>query len=61
MQATHIKLQYPEEEKEMEIVLKVNRTKQNIQKVLGLKQITEKGKLLKVDIKQYRQKKFRRK
>ena len=56
MKASHIKLQYPEEEKEMEIVLKVNRTNQNIQKVLDLKQITEKGKLLKVDIKQFRQK-----
>lgn len=38
----------------MEIVLTVDKTQQNIVEIAKLKEITEKGKLLKVDIKQYR-------
>lgn len=56
MQASNIKLQYPENINDMEIVLTLPRSQQNIQKVADLKKIIEKGKLLKVDIKQYRQK-----
>lgn len=40
----------------MEIVLTTNRSQQNIQEIVKLKEIIEKGKELKVDIKQYRKK-----
>ena len=56
MKATNIKMQYPEDESLMEIVLTTNRTQQNIQEVAKLKEVIEKGKLLNVNIKQYRQK-----
>lgn len=55
MKATNIKIQYPEDPNQMEIVLTIKRTQQNIQEVAKLKDIVEKGKLLNVDIKQYRQ------
>ena len=54
MKASHIKIQYPEDLQQMEIVLTTTRTQQNIQEVMKLKKIVEEGKLLKVDIKQYR-------
>jgi hypothetical protein len=56
MQATNIKIQYPEDLNKMEIVLTTNRSQQNIQEIAKLKEIIEKGKELKVDIKQYRNK-----
>ncbi len=56
MKASHIKIQYPEDLQQMEIVLTTTRTQQNIQEVMKLKKIVEEGKLLKVDIKQYRKK-----
>ena len=56
MKATNIKIQYPEDLNLMEIVLTTNRTQQNIQEVTKLKEVIEKGKLLSVNIKQYRQK-----
>ncbi|MGJ0848167.1 hypothetical protein ACR77J_15865 [Tissierella praeacuta] len=55
MKATNIKIQYPEDPNQMEIVLTIKRTQQNIQEVAKLKDIVEKGKLLNVDIKRYRQ------
>ncbi|NLY46844.1 MAG: hypothetical protein GX053_12785 [Tissierella sp.] len=54
MKASNIKLQYPEDYKKMEIVLTLDKTQQNIQKIADLKKIIEEGKLLKVDIKQHR-------
>ena len=56
MKASSIKIQYPEDFNKMEIVLSTNRNKQTIKKVAKLKEITEKGKLLTVDIKQHRKK-----
>lgn len=56
MKANSIKIQYPEDLNKMEIVLSMNKSKETIQKVSKLKEITEKGKELKVDIKQYRKK-----
>ena len=40
----------------MEIVLTTNRSQQTFQEVIKLKEIVEKGKLLNVDIKQFRKK-----
>lgn len=54
MKAKDIKLLYGMED--MEIHLTVEKNKETIQKISKLKEITEKGKLLKVDIKQYREK-----
>lgn len=56
MKADSIKLQYTEDLQKMEIVLSMDRNNETIQKVSKLKKITEKDKLLKVDIKQYRNK-----
>ena len=56
MQANSIKIQYPEDMSLMEIVLTTKRSQQNIYEVAKLKQIIEKGKLLSVDIKQFRKK-----
>lgn len=56
MKADSIKIQYPEDMNKMEIVLSMNKSHQHIQKIEKLKEVTEKGKLLAVDIKQYRQK-----
>lgn len=56
MKASHIKIQYPEDYKKMEIVLTLDKTQQNIVKLAKCKEIIEKGKLLKVDIKQLRNK-----
>ena len=56
MKANSIKIQYPEDSNEMEIVLSMARNNETIQKVSKLREVTEKDKLLKVDIKQYRRK-----
>lgn len=56
MKANSIKIQYPEESDKTEIVLSMARNNETIQKVSKLRDITEKDKLLKVDIKQYRKK-----
>ena len=56
MKANSIKIQYPEDPGKMEIVLSMPRTNETIQKVSKLREVTEKDKLLKVDIKQYRKK-----
>ena len=56
MISTNIKLQYPENPKELEIVLKVDRSRNNIQEVENLKKVIEDKKLLDVNIKQYRKK-----
>lgn len=56
MKASHIKIQYPEDPRLAEIVLTVDRTQQNIVEIAKHKEVIEKGKLLKVDIKQYRNK-----
>jgi hypothetical protein len=54
MKASSIKIQYPEDFNSMEIVLTTPKSQQTIQEVIKLKEIIEKGKLLSVDIKQYR-------
>lgn len=54
MKVNSIKIQYPEDLKEMEIVLTTNRSQETLQKIAELKEIVEKGKELKVEIKQYR-------
>lgn len=56
MIANSIKIQYPEDFNSMEIVLTTTKSKQTIQEIAELKEIIEKGKLLNVDIKQYRKK-----
>lgn len=56
MIANSIKIQYPEDFNSMEIILTTTRSQQTIQEVIKLKEIVEKGKLLNVDIKQYRKK-----
>ena len=56
MIANSIKIQYPEDYNQMEIVLTTNRSQQTFQEVIKLKEIVEKGKLLNVDIKQFRKK-----
>lgn len=56
MKASAIKIQYPEDPRLAEIVLTVDRTQQNIQKIADLKKIIEEGKFLKADIKQFRNK-----
>ena len=56
MKASSIKIQYPEDLNKMEIVLSMERNNETIQKVSKLREVTEKDKLLKVDIKQYRKK-----
>ena len=54
MKATNIKLQYPENIDEMEVVITTKRTQQNIQEVIKNKEIVEKGKILNIEIKQHR-------
>lgn len=54
MKVTNIKLQYPENIDEMEVVITAKRTQQNIQEVIKNKEIIEKGKILNVEIKQHR-------
>lgn len=56
MIANSIKIQYPENLDSMEVVLTTARSQQTIQEVIKLKEVLEKGKLLNVDIKQYRKK-----
>ena len=56
MKAEYIKIQYPEDTSKMEIVLLTPRSNQTIQKVADLKEVTSKGKLLDVEIKQHRKK-----
>lgn len=56
MKAESIKIQYPENVSKMEIVLSMNKSSQAIQEIARLKEVTEKGKELKVEIKQYRHK-----
>ena len=56
MKANSIKIQYPEDLNKMEIVLSMPRSTETIQKVSKLREITEKDKLLNVDIKQDRKK-----
>lgn len=56
MKASHIKIQYPEDTSKMEIVLLTPKSNQMIQKVAVLKEVTSKGKLLDVEIKQHRKK-----
>lgn len=56
MQANSIKIQYPEDLANMEIVLTTSRSQQTIQEIAKLKEIIGKGKLLTVDIKQFRKK-----
>lgn len=56
MKANSIKIQYPEDTKLMEIVLTTPRSQSAIKEVTKLKEIISKGKLLNVDIKQFRQK-----
>ena len=56
MKAYSIKIQYPEDLQKMEIVLSMERSNEVIKKISKLKEITEKDKLLKVDIKQDRNK-----
>jgi len=56
MKANSIKIQYPEDTKQMEIVLTTYRSNQTIQEILKLKEIVINGKELTVDIKQYRKK-----
>lgn len=56
MKADSIKIQYPEDLNKMEIVLSMNKNRETIEKIAKLKEVTEKGKLLSVDIKQYREK-----
>lgn len=56
MKASHIKIQYPEDTSKMEIVLLTPKSNQTIQKIADLKEVTSKGKLLDVEIKQHRKK-----
>lgn len=56
MKANSIKIQYPEDAKQMEIVLTTFRSQQIIQEILKLKEIVINGKELTVEIKQYRKK-----
>ncbi len=56
MKAKSIRIQYPEELNKMEIVLSMDKSLETVQRIAKLKEVTEKGKLLTVDIKQYRQK-----
>ena len=56
MKANSIKIQYPEDLNQMEIVLTTHRNNQTIQEIAQLKEIVAKGKLLNVDIKQDRKK-----
>ncbi len=56
MKAESIKIQYPEDVSQMEVVLTTARSVQTIQEVAKLKEIVENGKLLNVEIKQYRKK-----
>lgn len=55
MQANAIRIQYPEDTKQMEIVLTMPKSHQTAQEVAEAKKIIEKGKYLDVDIKQHRQ------
>jgi hypothetical protein len=54
MIASAIKIQYPEDINQMEIVITTPKSQQTIQEIIKLKEIIEKGKLLSVEIKQYR-------
>ncbi len=56
MKVSHIKIQYPEDTSKMEIVLLTSKSNQTIQKIADLKEVTSKGKLLDVEIKQHRKK-----
>lgn len=56
MKASHIKIQYPEDTSKMEIVLLTPKSNHTIQKIADLKEVTSKGKLLDVEIKQHRKK-----
>lgn len=56
MKVDSIKIQYPENLNKMEMVLSMNKSRETIEKIAKLKEVTEKGKLLSVDIKQHREK-----
>lgn len=56
MKAESIKIQYPEDLTKMEIVLLMGKSLQTSQRIEKLRKVTDKGKLLSVEIKEHRKK-----